>query len=206
MVYTLVRIPAAQFKFKNPDFWSTEGPEFAGSPRLDVSISIVSNAAGLQLVNRDLLLAGIRHASKVIGGQELAVMLPQTKPDAAEPICPYLREFSSRQVSPQTQKSWKGIVSQAEFTNYIQPCPKWEDAASMWYTDGSATKSKNGGTMIGSGAYCRGKDVSLRIAPCGDGPTNTIARAELVAIYAVLCHEQANAGHCIIATDSKASM
>ena len=95
---------------------------------------------------------------------------------------------------------------QAEFTNFIQPCPKWEDAASIWYTDGSATKIKFDGTIIGSGAYCRGKDVSLRIAPCGDGPTNTITRAELVAIYAVLCHVQADAGDCIIATDSKASM
>ena len=100
MGYTLMRVPAAQFKFKRPDFWSTEGPEVYGSPRWDVNIFIVSNAAGLQYVNRDRLLAGIRHASKVIGGQQLAVMLPQTKPDAAEPTCPYLREFSSRQMSP----------------------------------------------------------------------------------------------------------
>ena len=97
-------------------------------------------------------------------------------------------------------------VGQAEFTNYIQPCPKWEDAASIWYTDGSATKSKIDGTMIGSRAYCRGKNVSLRIAPCGDGPCNTITRAQLVATYAVLCHVQADVGDCIIATDRKASM
>ena len=37
MVYTLVRIPAAQFKFKKPDFWNTKGPKFAGSPRWDVN-------------------------------------------------------------------------------------------------------------------------------------------------------------------------
>ena len=206
LVYTLVRIPAAQFKFKKPDFWSTEGPGFAGSPRWDVNIFIVSNAAGLQYVNRDLLLAGIWHASKVIGGKELAVMLPQTRPDAVEPTCPHVRNFSNIQVSPQSHKSWKGIVSQAQFTNCIQPCPKWENAASIWYTDGSATKSKNDGTIIGSGAYCRGKDVSLRLAPCGDGPTYTITRAELVAVYAVVCHVQADAEDCIIATDSKASM
>ena len=64
--------------------------------------------------------------------------------------------------------------------------------------------------MIGSAAYCRGKDVSLRIAPCGApsrvGHTHTITRAELVAISAGLCHVQADAGDCIIATESKASM
>ena len=157
-------------------------------------------------MNQDLLLAGVRHASKVIGGQELVVRIPQLKHYGVEPTCPYLKDFSNSQVSPQAHKAWKGIVSQAEFTNYIQPCPKWENAASTWYTDGNATKSKNDFTMIGSGAYCRGKNVSLRIAPCGDGPTNTTTRAELVAIYAVLRHVQADAGDCIIATDSKASM
>ena len=75
LVYTMVRIPAAQFKFKKPDFWSSGGPEFAGSPRWDVSIFIVSNAAGFQYVNQDLLLAGVRHASRVIGGQELVAVL-----------------------------------------------------------------------------------------------------------------------------------
>ena len=116
-----MRIPAAQSKSNKTDFWSTEGPVFAGSPRWDVNIFVVSNAAGLQYVDRGLLFAGIRHASKVIGGRELAFMLPHTKPDAAEPTCPYLREFSSRQVRPQAHESWKGIISQAEFTNNIQP-------------------------------------------------------------------------------------
>ena len=51
LVYTLVSIPAAQFKFKKTDFWSTEGPESAGSPRWDVNIFIVSSAAGLQYLN-----------------------------------------------------------------------------------------------------------------------------------------------------------
>ena len=40
----------------------------------------------------------------------------------------------------------------------------------------------------------------------GGGGTDTITRAELVTIHAVLCHMQADAGDCIIATDSRASM
>ena len=37
-------------------------------------------------------------------------------------------------------------------------------------------------------ACCRGKDAGFRMGPCGDGPTNMITQAELVAMHAVVCH------------------
>ena len=49
-------------------------------------------------------------------------------------------------------------------------------------------------------------DIQLRIAPCGIGPTNTVMRAELVAIYAVLLHPSNTNKKCTIPTDSKAAM
>ena len=42
--------------------------------------------------------------------------------------------------------------------------------------------------------------------PSGVGPTNTIMRAELIAIYAVLHHASTLTAECTIATDSKAAM
>ena len=89
---------------------------------------------------------------------------------------------------------------------YTKARPTWRHAKAIWYTDGSATKTKNGGPIIGSGAYRQLGDVQLRIAPCDVGPTNTIMRAELAAIYAVLLHPSNATRECTIATDSKAYM
>ena len=83
---------------------------------------------------------------------------------------------------------------------------RWENADFVWYTDSSAFKSKDDGTINGSGACCKSGDVGLGFAPCGDGPTNTIMPAELIAIYAVLYHLSTSHPDCIMTTDSKASM
>ena len=74
------------------------------------------------------------------------------------------------------------------------------------YTDGSGqTSPEGGGTRIGAGVYdaCRGSE--LTVDPCGDGPTHTVHRAELVAIQAALQH-CAHDGDVGILTDSQASM
>ena len=68
----------------------------------------------------------------------------------------------------------------------------------IWYTTGSAKKTVDNGTIIGSGAYCRLGDMQLKIAPCGIGPTNTIMRAELFAIYVVLLHPNNISKKCTI--------
>ena len=67
-------------------------------------------------------------------------------------------------------------------------------------------KTESDGTIIGSGAFCKQENLQLRIAPCGVGPTNTIMRAELIAVYAVLHHASTSSAKCTIATDSKAAM
>ena len=67
---------------------------------------------------------------------------------------------------------------------------KWPDVASIMYTDGSATtldkKQGSRANKIGAGVYCQAWNLSLRVAPCGQGATNTITGAELVAIWAAL--------------------
>ena len=88
---------------------------------------------------------------------------------------------------------------------------KWEAADSVLYTDGSATPQtaagRTAGHSIGAGVYCKdlgGRQVECRIDPAGQGATNTITRAELVAILQAL--QEVNGQPCVIATDSKASM
>ena len=70
----------------------------------------------------------------------------------------------------------------------------------------AAPRRLKSGSIIGSGAYRQLEGVQLRIAPCGIGPTNTIMRAELVAIYAGLLHSSNATKECTIATDSRAAM
>ena len=74
--------------------------------------------------------------------------------------------------------------------------------------DGSATgKTSEDGTAAhktGSWVYNAEPPLQLRVDPCGLGATNTITRAELVAIHCSLRH--AGPGDCVIATDSQASM
>ena len=56
-------------------------------------------------------------------------------------------------------------------------------ASDIIYTDGSAGESSQG-QRIGAGVYCAEPSMQLIINPCGMSATNTITRAELVAIYA----------------------
>ena len=199
-----MRVPASQFKFKKPDFWRSVDTEYAKNPRWDVNNFIVANAAGLQYMDRDLLVTKLREAFLEIGGHELTPTLPEGRQDLDIPTC--FTNFSGLSEPPLPSSSWSDSDEALEFTHYESLDPRWVNAASIWYTDGSAVKTKDDGTIIGSGAYCRSGEVKLRIAPCGDGPTNTIMRAELVAIYAVLYHLRSSHSECIIATDSKASM
>ena len=87
----------------------------------------------------------------------------------------------------------------------------WPRAANIFYTDGSCKPPKRSdatqGTaahIVGASVYCKAAGLQLRVNPCGLGPTNTITRAELVAIWCSLQHAPQQA--CVIATDSKASM
>ena len=107
---------------------------------------------------------------------------------------------------------WHGHVGEQQcYTSTTRLPPAWPCADSIIYTDGSAVKEDSVGegdgqrlTHIGSGVFCRALELSLRVDPCGQGATNAITRAELVAISSSLDHVQDN--DCIIATDSLASM
>jgi ribonuclease HI len=83
---------------------------------------------------------------------------------------------------------------------------RW-DAASIIYTDGSCTEKKDGTHALGAGV-CRpnNKSDTAHVLPCGVGPTNTINRAELCAIYHAVKHTcQFNRDEAI-ATDSLCSL
>ena len=67
--------------------------------------------------------------------------------------------------------------------------------ASQWYTDGSAVRNKE----LGSGAFCKDGEVSLKLGPCGGEPTHTIMEAEMVAIFVVLYHHGTSDSHRIVA-------
>ena len=90
MVHTLLRVPQKQFKFKTPDFWRADDGEYASHPKWDVNIFIVSNAAGLEYVNADVLVSELQEASLVVGGNKLTPDLPQAKGPHA-PYRPFLR-------------------------------------------------------------------------------------------------------------------
>ena len=93
-------------------------------------------------------------------------------------------------------------------TMTIRPLDSWElkwKARSMWYTDGSALKVDEA-QRIGAGVYCAEADVARRIQCAGAGPTNTITRAELCAVYQCLIEEEFSLSDATIATDSKAIM
>ena len=87
----------------------------------------------------------------------------------------------------------------------------WLSAVETLYTDGSCAPPERSnaaqGTavhIVGAGVYCKATGLQLRVNPCGLGPTSTITRAELVAIWCSLQHAPQQA--CVIATGSKASM
>ena len=105
-------------------------------------------------------------------------------------------------------RPWRLHQNLVPFAAYTSAAQAWPQAQSIIYTDGSAAgKTSEAGTAAcktGSGVYRAEPPLQLRVDPCGLGATNTITRAELVAIYCSLRH--AGPGDCVIATDSQASM
>ena len=79
-------------------------------------------------------------------------------------------------------------------------------AAQQIYTDGSAQASgHDGGARVGAGVYDARSGREITIDPCGIGPTQTVHRAELVAIQTALQYCAGNEDVRIL-TDSHASM
>lgn len=92
----------------------------------------------------------------------------------------------------------------------MAPPPQMRESSLHMDTDGSDIRTKDDGTVIGSGAYCKDRQVSLRNAPCGDGLTNSIMRAGGHLHCGIPPQHRwwtgSSPSNCIIATDSKASM
>ena len=75
------------------------------------------------------------------------------------------------------------------------------------YTDGSCLKEGGGGQSIGAAVYFPQTKETIRINPRGQGPTNTINRAELSAIHqAVISDIGAAAPVLHLYTDSACSI
>jgi ribonuclease HI len=81
------------------------------------------------------------------------------------------------------------------------------DAHECYYTDGSCKKEDDGPNKLGAAVYHAGTQQYITVQPNGLDATNTITRAELSAIHAVLdSYEAQRAPHMHIFTDSMASL
>ena len=114
------------------------------------------------------------------------------------PYQPVLRSFQRLEIHAKEVRPWACSSRQTSFAKYTKARPKLQNAKAILYTDGSATRTEEDGTIIGSGAYRQLDNVQLRIALCGIGPTNTVMRAELDAIHAVLLHPSNSSKKCNI--------
>jgi ribonuclease HI len=81
----------------------------------------------------------------------------------------------------------------------------WREVA---YTDGSCIKLPDGGSIVGAGVALPNhpEKQTYLVRPGGEGPTNTITRAELSAIYAWLTIPTADHGPRALLTDSAAAL
>jgi ribonuclease HI len=83
---------------------------------------------------------------------------------------------------------------------------RW-DARSIIYTDGSCVEKENGTHALGAGVCRPNCQIdTAHVLPCGVGPTNTINRAELCAIYHAVKHTCQFNRDETIATDSLCSL
>ena len=84
------------------------------------------------------------------------------------------------------------------------------DAMAGVYTDGSCIKGGEGGNKLGAAIWTKrsGMEVLALMEPNGHGPTNTINRAELVALHGALTLAEVacDSDNIVIYTDSLCSI
>jgi ribonuclease HI len=81
------------------------------------------------------------------------------------------------------------------------------DANDCYYTDGSCKNEEDGPNKLGAAVYHAGTQQYITVQPNGCGTTNTITRAELSAIHALLDSDNAQIVRTMhIFTDSMASL
>ena len=209
-VHKITRVKAKYFKFKKADY-STRGELYAKNPKWDVNIFIVANELGIQTyVNLSKLHGGLRAAAREFGDKGpyhvIKEMMPGVSQSQEHVHTPKaLRKIMDDNCSQNQPHAWsEALHSPHELNLPSSPFPlKWP-AKSMWYTDGSALKADKS-QRIGAGVFNANANIARRVQCCGSGPTNTITRAELCALYQCL-KELADDENKIIATDSKVIM
>ena len=202
-VQRVARIFKQHFRFKTPDFWKT-GRDSAGNPKWNIN-PLVANAAGLSKYDPNTLQQTLQQA--------LPGFLVPNLPSRSS----MLQQLDLSSEQTHLSEGFKKILSNS--ADHLQPCisatepstcpleapqqSAFPAASGIVFTDGSAGDGPQG-HCIGAGVYCRDHNINLKVDPCGRSATNTITRAELVAILAAV--QQMETQDCTIATDSLASM
>ena len=182
----------------------------------------VANDAAVALIHGDQLLNGMEAACQQLAQNLHLSMLSLPKKFCAEPRLQDSFHAPSKfgKLRDHTCPTpWRRVCRDPRLISHAPTGPyegftdaplAWPTADDILYTDGSATPREDQQQavpqpqVIGAGVYRRADNLHLRINPCGQGATNTITRAELVAISCAL--DVAMGEDCVIATDSKASM
>ena len=188
------------------DHWQS-GQLYAKNPKWNVLLFTVANTKGLETyVSGTALVRGIEVASREIGGTPYSPTVPAAQRPPLVPFSlPVYPSKAYRQAAASVQtREWH--------TPRGMPARIWDprpplryDPGSIIYTDGSAKETQEHGQRIGSGIFYPNLDVEISADPCGHKETNTITRAELVAILVALQITK-DEQNITIATDSKTSM
>ena len=213
MVHPIARIKAKHFMFKKIDY-ATTGQLYVGNPKWDVNIFVVANHAGFeQYVHLDVLEHGLTEAATEFNGLTPTLQHLRQPTQMQDACLPLHIPKALRKVIEEAGSQREVVVPRAWYNNHLDiPELKLTSAVGklewapneMWYTDGSAVGEK-GAQQIGAGVYCANAGVAKKVGCTGVGPTNTITRAELCALYQCLGYLDPDED-AIIATDSKAIM
>ena len=207
-VYSLIRINKKHFKFKRTNY-TTTGVKYAGNPKWDINIFMVANVAGInQYYKHEQFRSALGLACKEFTGpcpnirpiqQRADNMLPMYAPKALQKVF----DQGISHASHTWRAANQGLGALELMLTPTTDLHKW-DAQTLWYTDGSALETEQG-HRIGAGVVCASAQTAKTVQCCGVGPTNTITRAELCALYQCL-KEMNMEQDGVIATDSKAIM
>ena len=234
LVHEILTIPKDKFQFQTPDFWKT-GKLFVGHPKWDVKVLLIANPTGRTAhFDPNRMQATLARAANQLGWAPPVVntleKVLRTKSYKASKNSYDTFHIPTKLRKLRTGDSCDTNSTSSFDTNYSMPTNSDSDmhlqlllshniqtltpahmqwnATSIIYTDGSCIEKEDGTRALGAGV-CRPNQPTqtAHVLPCGVGPTNTINRAELCAIYYAVKHTCC-AIHAdeTIATDSLCSL
>jgi len=191
-----------------------------------MNIFYVSNPKGVQqYITTDLaaLDAALLAAVQDLRCTPLAALqkLPTLNPDlpALYTLLNSTRGFWKVQGWSWSRSSGETMKTRFLLTHWVFPLYHRRGTREKWFTDGSTLKRRrriyiipatsgwlDDSERIGAGVYNAAAFVRLRKDPVGVGATNTITRAELIAILVALQQSEIQCSDIMIATDSQASL